>query len=86
MALKNEDIHKGVSEFYAGLVKEGGGDCCAGCCTPDAGAGCCPPESNTGIAESVGYTKQDLDAIPDRGDRQFLWMRQPTGLRRGEAR
>lgn len=64
MPLKNEDIHKGVSAFYAGLAKEGGGDCCAGCCTPDAGTGCCPPESNTGIAESVGYTKQDLDAIP----------------------
>jgi arsenite methyltransferase len=64
MALKNEDIHKGVSEFYAGLVKEGVGDCCAGCCTPDTGAGCCPSEINTGIAQSVGYTKQDLEAVP----------------------
>jgi arsenite methyltransferase len=64
MAMKKEDVHKGVSEFYAGLVKEGAGDCCAGCCTPDAGAGCCPPETNTGIAESVGYTAQDLEAIP----------------------
>lgn len=64
MALKNEDIHKGVSEFYAGLVKEGGGDCCSGCCTPDTGAACCPPDTKTGIAESVGYTAQDLEAIP----------------------
>jgi len=64
MTLKNEDIHKGVSEFYAGLIKEGGGGCCAGCCTPDTGATCCPPETNAGIAESVGYSAQDLDAVP----------------------
>jgi SAM-dependent methyltransferase len=55
MALKNEEIRQGVSEFYAGLVKEGDGDCCSGCCTT---------ESSTGIAESVGYTKTDLETVP----------------------
>jgi ubiquinone/menaquinone biosynthesis C-methylase UbiE len=55
MTLKKEEIHKGVSEFYAGLVREGGDDCCAGCCSPQTG---------TGIAEKVGYTQQDLEDIP----------------------
>ena len=53
MALRKEEIHKGVSEFYAGLIKEKGGDCCTGCCSPE-----------TGTAEKVGYTKQDLEGIP----------------------
>ena len=64
MALKKEEIHRGVSEFYAGLVKEGGSDCCPSCRAPEAGTSCCGPEAGTGIAESVGYTKQDLEAIP----------------------
>jgi len=64
MSLKNEDIHKGVSAFYAELVKEGGGDCCAGCCASKTSTACCAPETDSGIAESVGYTKQDLDTIP----------------------
>ena len=64
MELKKEEIHKGVSEFYAGLVREGGSDCCPSCCAPEAGTSCCGPEAGTGIAESVGYTKQDLEAIP----------------------
>jgi ubiquinone/menaquinone biosynthesis C-methylase UbiE len=53
MALRKEEIRKGVSEFYAGLIKERGGDCCTGCCSPE-----------TGTAEKVGYTKQDLEGIP----------------------
>jgi SAM-dependent methyltransferase len=53
MALRKEEIHKGVSEFYAGLIKEKGGDCCTGCCSPEPGT-----------AEKVGYTKQDLEGIP----------------------
>jgi hypothetical protein len=55
MALKREEIHKGVSEFYGGLVKQGAGDCCSGCCST---------ELDTGVAENVGYTKEDLEAIP----------------------
>ena len=53
MALRKEEIRKGVSEFYAGLIKEKGGDCCTGCCSPEPGT-----------AEKVGYTKQDLEGIP----------------------
>ncbi len=54
MALKNEEIRKGVSDFYAGLVKEkGSGRSC-----------CCSPDTGTGIAEQMGYTKSDLENIP----------------------
>ena len=55
VALKSEEIRKGVSEFYAGLVKDEGCDCCSEGCSP---------QPRTGIAENVGYTKQDLEAIP----------------------
>jgi SAM-dependent methyltransferase len=64
MGLKKEEIHKGVSEFYAGLIKEEAGDGTASCCAQDTATSCCWPEAGTGIAESVGYTKQDLEAIP----------------------
>ena len=56
MALKREEIHKGVSEFYRGLVKDKGSDCCAGCCSP---------QPRTGIAEKVGYTEKDLESVPE---------------------
>ncbi len=64
MAMKKEEIHKGVSEFYAGLIKEEASDGCTSCCSPEAGTTCCGPEASTGIAESVGYTKQDLETVP----------------------
>ncbi len=64
MALKKEEIRKGVSEFYAGLIKEGSGDCCASCCSTSTGAGCGLPETGPGVAESVGYTEHDLEGIP----------------------
>lgn len=64
MPLKKEEIRKGVSEFYAGLIKEQGGDCCSSCCTAEAGTSCCGPETVAGIVESAGYTKQELEAIP----------------------
>ena len=53
MALRKEEIRKGVSEFYAGLIKEKASDCCTGCCSPE-----------TGTAKKVGYTQQDLERIP----------------------
>ncbi len=64
MALKKEEIHKGVSEFYAGLIREEDSGCETGCCEAKAATCCCEPGAGTGIAERVGYTRDDLEAIP----------------------
>jgi SAM-dependent methyltransferase len=65
MALKNEEIHQGVSRFYAGLVREAGAEGCTSCCTPAAApAACCQQEPGTEIAERIGYSKPELEAIP----------------------
>lgn len=55
MALKNEEIRKSVSEFYAALI-QGQGSCCS--------AGCCSPEPGVGVAEALGYQPSELDSIP----------------------
>ncbi len=55
MAMKNEEIRKSVSEFYAGLIRGQGS-----CCSP----GCCSTEPGAGVAEAIGYRASELDAIP----------------------
>lgn len=55
MDLKNEEIRKRVSEFYAGLI-QGQGSCCF--------SGSCSPESGGGVAEALGYQSSELDSIP----------------------
>lgn len=55
MALKEEEIRKSVSAFYAGLI-QGQGSCCS--------PGCCSPEPGAGVAEAIGYAPSELESIP----------------------
>ncbi len=65
MALKKEDIHQGVSKFYAGLVRQGSDEASTSCCAPAGTAECCCQQgSGMEIAENLGYSKQELEAVP----------------------
>jgi arsenite methyltransferase len=79
MALRKEEIHKGVSEFYAGLVKDKGGDCCSCCCEPGTASG---------VAEKVGYTQEDLQGIPQEAAGSSFGCGNPlafTEVKKGET-
>lgn len=54
-AMKNEEIRKSVSEFYAGLIRGQ-----ESCCSP----GCCSAEPGVSVAEVIGYRSSELASIP----------------------
>lgn len=78
MALKKEEIHQGVRDFYAGLIRESG-DCCAR--GRSAGTG-------TGTAESVGYTREELERVPEEAGGTSFGCGNPLAfaeVRQGES-
>lgn len=56
---KKDQIRKHIRDRYAGIAKSGGScGCASGCCQPDA-------LLNPDAAVQLGYSKEDLAAVPD---------------------
>ncbi len=55
----NDAIRKSVREHYAAIARSG-----SSCCGPAAG-GCCGPSPAVDLSLAVGYSPQDLAAVPE---------------------
>lgn len=59
--MPNQNIKEAVKERYGSIAKED-----ASCCGPDpAAAACCGPTREEAISKGVGYSDEDLQAVPD---------------------
>jgi SAM-dependent methyltransferase len=56
--MKEEKIKKAVREGYAEVAKSEGT-----CCTPSPS--CCGPDLATDISRQIGYTDEDIEAVPE---------------------
>ena len=56
--MKEEKIKKAVREGYAEIAKTG-----STCCTPSPS--CCGPDLATDISRQIGYTDEDIEAVPE---------------------
>ena len=56
--MKNRKIKDAVKEEYAHIAERSQQDCCS--CN-----GCCGATSPSALAEAIGYTKKDLEIIPE---------------------
>ena len=65
MSERDVDVKAAVREHYASIVREGG-SCCG---TAPSGGSCCGGGSaEAGMSRLIGYTDQELDAVPDGSD------------------
>ena len=79
--MDKEKIRRAVSEAYAQRVKQG-----SSCCTPACDCGCANTSQGT-VSKAIGYTEQQLQAVPD-GAALGLGCGNPTALaslKEGEA-
>lgn len=70
--MRPEDIRKAVRQSYAQVSKREGS-----CCTPTSSCGCTSPQE--GVSKAVGYTEQQLQAVPE-GANLGLGCGNPTAL------
>jgi SAM-dependent methyltransferase len=59
--MKDTEIKRSVREGYAKIAKEGG-SCCD---TSTKACGCNSGQSAKEISQSIGYTKEDVNSVPD---------------------
>jgi len=79
--MDKEKIRRAVREGYAQRVKQG-----SSCCTPACDCGCANTSQGT-VSKAIGYTEQQLQAVPD-GAALGLGCGNPTALaslKEGEA-
>lgn len=57
--MSGETLKKAVREHYAAIARSG-----SSCCGPSPG-GCCGSAGAQGIGLAAGYSKEELDAVPD---------------------
>lgn len=75
MSLKKEnEIHRAVREGYAQIARES-----SSCCSPAESNCCCGSDLATSLSRAIGYTEQELAAVP-AGANLGLGCGNPTAL------
>ncbi|MGA9753385.1 MAG: arsenite methyltransferase [Acidobacteriota bacterium] len=57
--MNDDSIKRSVREHYADVAR-GGSPCCG-----PAAPGCCGPGSASAVGEAIGYSREDLSAVPE---------------------
>jgi SAM-dependent methyltransferase len=71
--MKDEEVKKEVRKGYAKIAKQE-----SSCCGPSAPT-CCTPSQAEDVSKMVGYTKKDLESLPD-GANMGLGCGNPTAI------
>ena len=70
--MKEEKVKKVVRDHYAKIAKTNG-SCCA------SSASCCPPQSGEHVGKMIGYSEDEINAVPN-GANMGLGCGNPTAL------